>query len=80
MTIPVLLSTILNDLSSHAKIFNIEASKEPGTMLTCEVDSIQCTAKMMVSRILKKHGTYPIRSTTIGAKKFGATAITVLWG
>jgi hypothetical protein len=69
---------IVEELSKHKKILNVEISKHKTELLTCEVDCIQCTARMIVSRIVSKFGKFAIRSTTANTAKLGAIKIIVL--
>lgn len=70
---------IKNELSKHNRISQIELSEDSDLMISCLVESIQCTARLTVSRMVKRYGNHIIKSTSGGPKFLGSTLVKVYW-
>lgn len=70
---------IKNELAKHYRISNVEIAKDSDLMVSCLVESIQCTARLTVSRIVKKFGNHIIKSTSAGLKHMGSTTVNIYW-
>lgn len=70
---------IKNELSKHNRISHIEVPEDSDLMISCLVESIQCTARLTVSRMVKRYGNHIIKSTSGGPKFLGSTLVKVYW-
>ena len=76
---PEYVENIKNELFKHNRISRIETPENSELMITCLVDSIQCTARLTVSRIVNKFGNHIIKSTSAGSKFMGSTLVKIYW-